>query len=210
MPRLGRVKLKAQDQPTGSWGGASMEHRPARGHHQLRVRLPGSSACRSPMSIADAPKSGWCFDAQARAVLRSARSRRAAQWTVDPRERYIVDQRRVADDLPPQRPAGAALFVVDLMGGLHDARAGGAACGLRRAGPLLCRVRAVDGLWELGLRPRDIAAGTLIVTEAGGRSSDQPRQIGTRPRRTQDPSNCKLQSRDARGDRAGVPGSGSA
>jgi len=27
----------------------------------------------------------------------------------------------------------------------------------------------VDGLWEFGLRPRDIAAGALIVTEAGGR-----------------------------------------
>ena len=34
----------------------------------------------------------------------------------------------------------------------------------------LCYVACgrVDGLWEFGLRPWDIAAGALIVTEAGG------------------------------------------
>jgi myo-inositol-1(or 4)-monophosphatase len=46
--------------------------------------------------------------------------------------------------------------------------------GLRRCGAAtldLCHVAAgrLDGYWEMGLRPWDIAAGSLIVHEAGGR-----------------------------------------
>lgn len=46
--------------------------------------------------------------------------------------------------------------------------------GIRRCGAAtldLCHVAAgrLDGYWELGLKPWDIAAGTLIVQEAGGR-----------------------------------------
>ena len=49
--------------------------------------------------------------------------------------------------------------------------------GVRRAGAAaldLCYVAAgrVDGFWELGLKPWDIAAGALIIREAGGRISD--------------------------------------
>ena len=49
--------------------------------------------------------------------------------------------------------------------------------GVRRAGSAaldLCYVAAgrVDGFWELGLKPWDIAAGALIIREAGGRISD--------------------------------------
>jgi myo-inositol-1(or 4)-monophosphatase len=49
--------------------------------------------------------------------------------------------------------------------------------GLRRAGSAaldLCWVAAgrVDGFWEWKLRPWDVAAGSLIVEEAGGRTSD--------------------------------------
>lgn len=45
--------------------------------------------------------------------------------------------------------------------------------GLRRMGAAaydLCQVASgtLDGYWELGLAPWDVAAGTLIVTEAGG------------------------------------------
>jgi fructose-1,6-bisphosphatase/inositol monophosphatase family enzyme len=38
----------------------------------------------------------------------------------------------------------------------------------------LCYVACgrVDGFWELGLSPWDMAAGSLIVTEAGGRLTD--------------------------------------
>ena len=38
----------------------------------------------------------------------------------------------------------------------------------------LCYVAAgrVDGFWELGLKKWDIAAGALIIREAGGRISD--------------------------------------
>jgi myo-inositol-1(or 4)-monophosphatase len=48
------------------------------------------------------------------------------------------------------------------------------AAGLRRPGAAaldLAYVAAgrVDGFWELGLRPWDTAAGTLLITEAGGR-----------------------------------------
>jgi myo-inositol-1(or 4)-monophosphatase len=49
--------------------------------------------------------------------------------------------------------------------------------GLRRDGSAaldLCYVAAgrFDGYWELKLHPWDVAAGNLIVEEAGGRSSD--------------------------------------
>ena len=30
----------------------------------------------------------------------------------------------------------------------------------------------LDGFWEFGLNPWDMAAGTLLVTEAGGRCTD--------------------------------------
>jgi myo-inositol-1(or 4)-monophosphatase len=51
------------------------------------------------------------------------------------------------------------------------------AAGLRRPGSAaldLCDVAAgrVDGFWELRLAPWDVAAGTLIVREAGGAVSD--------------------------------------
>jgi myo-inositol-1(or 4)-monophosphatase len=50
------------------------------------------------------------------------------------------------------------------------------AAGLRRPGSAaldLAYVAAgrVDGFWEMGLRPWDTAAGTLLITEAGGRVS---------------------------------------
>ncbi len=49
--------------------------------------------------------------------------------------------------------------------------------GIRRGGSAaldLCYVACgrLDGFWELKLRPWDIAAGMLIVAEAGGRASD--------------------------------------
>jgi myo-inositol-1(or 4)-monophosphatase len=48
------------------------------------------------------------------------------------------------------------------------------ASGLRRPGAAaldLAYVAAgrVDGFWELGLKPWDTAAGSLLITEAGGR-----------------------------------------
>jgi len=61
------------------------------------------------------------------------------------------------------------------------------AAGLRRPGAAaldLAYVAAgrVDGFWELGLKPWDTAAGTLLITEAGGRvgtlSGDEYKQGG--------------------------------
>ncbi len=48
------------------------------------------------------------------------------------------------------------------------------AAGIRRPGAAsldLAYVAAgrVDGFWEMGLKPWDTAAGTLLITEAGGR-----------------------------------------
>jgi myo-inositol-1(or 4)-monophosphatase len=59
----------------------------------------------------------------------------------------------------------------------HFARFVKAARGLRRDGSAalnLCYVAAgrFDGFWELKLHPWDVAAGNLIVEEAGGRVSD--------------------------------------
>ena len=36
----------------------------------------------------------------------------------------------------------------------------------------MCAVADLDGYWELKLHPWDVAAGNLIVMEAGGRISD--------------------------------------
>lgn len=52
-----------------------------------------------------------------------------------------------------------------------------ATAGVRRPGSAaldLCYLAAgrVDGFWELGLSPWDVAAGALIIREAGGRISD--------------------------------------
>ena len=49
-----------------------------------------------------------------------------------------------------------------------------ATSGVRRAGSAaldLAYVAAgrLDGFWEIGLKPWDTAAGTLLITEAGGR-----------------------------------------
>jgi myo-inositol-1(or 4)-monophosphatase len=49
--------------------------------------------------------------------------------------------------------------------------------GIRRAGSAaldLCYLACgpIDGFWELKLKPWDTAAGSLIVTEAGGRLTD--------------------------------------
>jgi myo-inositol-1(or 4)-monophosphatase len=49
--------------------------------------------------------------------------------------------------------------------------------GVRRAGSAALDLAYVgcgrlDAFWEFGLKPWDMAAGTLIVTEAGGRCSD--------------------------------------
>ena len=49
--------------------------------------------------------------------------------------------------------------------------------GLRRTGSAamdLCYLAAgrIDGFWELGLKPWDVAAGSLLVIEAGGRITD--------------------------------------
>jgi myo-inositol-1(or 4)-monophosphatase len=52
-----------------------------------------------------------------------------------------------------------------------------ATAGVRRPGSAaldLCYLAAgrVDGFWELGLKKWDVAAGALIIREAGGRVSD--------------------------------------
>jgi myo-inositol-1(or 4)-monophosphatase len=49
--------------------------------------------------------------------------------------------------------------------------------GVRRTGSAamdLCYVASgrLDGFWEMGLHPWDVAAGSLIVAEAGGRITD--------------------------------------
>lgn len=59
----------------------------------------------------------------------------------------------------------------------HFSRFSVTAQGVRRLGAAaldLCYVAAgrMDGFWEMSLHPWDVAAGALIVTEAGGRMSD--------------------------------------
>jgi len=51
-------------------------------------------------------------------------------------------------------------------------RPAGCAGSARRRSTRLCRGRRYDGFWEFGLSPWDIAAGLLLVREAGGFISD--------------------------------------
>ena len=69
----------------------------------------------------------------------------------------------------------------------------------------LCYVACgrVDALWEFGPRPWDIAAGALIVTEAGGQVTNLDGS-GIRPLRAQDPREQPQTARDVRDDREGV------
>jgi myo-inositol-1(or 4)-monophosphatase len=85
-----------------------------------------------------------------------------------------------------QRSLGRALLATGFAYDVHDspvdnldqlARAVKRAGGVRRDGSAaldLCYVACgrFDGFWELKLHPWDVAAGILIVEEAGGRTSD--------------------------------------
>ncbi|MBX7057744.1 MAG: inositol monophosphatase [Leptospirales bacterium] len=76
----------------------------------------------------------------------------------------------VATGLPYHRQE----IIADLMGDINAFMLSGA--GLRRSGSAvldLCWIAEgrIDAFWERGLSPHDLAAGALIVTEAGGRLS---------------------------------------
>ena len=84
---------------------------------------------------------------------------------------------------------------------LHRARA------VRRLGSAaldLCYVAAgrFDGFWEQHLKPWDVAAGALVVTEAGGRITGMDGGAVRRPRRPSGGVERAGARRHARGDRA--------
>ena len=70
------------------------------------------------------------------------------------------------------RPARADRPLPDVCEGLHEAYSGYSPRRRGGLGPLLGGLGRVDGYWEWRLKPWDVAAGVLIVTEAGGRVSD--------------------------------------
>ena len=57
-----------------------------------------------------------------------------------------------------------------LSAGDDDPRRSPGRCGGARSG--VCRCGRLDAFWEFGLKPWDMAAGILMVEEAGGRCSD--------------------------------------
>jgi myo-inositol-1(or 4)-monophosphatase len=89
---------------------------------------------------------------------------------------------RVSRESSLERSLLATGFPYDIHGSEDDnlasfARLAKTARGIRRDGSAaldLCYVAAgrLDGYWERKLRPWDVAAGLLIVKEAGGRTSD--------------------------------------
>ena len=114
-----------------------MDYRSARRHHQLRVRLSAVLRVDRLRASRTAPTCGGLRRAQARTVRRGARSRRAAQRTADPCERDALARSRAIGHRLSLRPARAAQFLFDLLGGLHEAHARSAAHGFRSAPPLL-------------------------------------------------------------------------
>jgi myo-inositol-1(or 4)-monophosphatase len=116
-----------------------------------------SSACRLPTSVADGSSLRWCSTHSGA----NCSSRRDAQRAADPRERDAVVRPGAAGHRLSLRPAGAAQFMMRTQGVRHTGSAVLDLC------YLACG--RVDALWEFGLRPWDVAAGALIVAEAGGR-----------------------------------------
>ncbi|NWG45114.1 MAG: inositol monophosphatase [Alphaproteobacteria bacterium] len=81
--------------------------------------------------------------------------------------RTTLDQALLATGIPARGWPGHAAFLAELAGAMA------ATAGVRRFGAAsldLCAVAAgrIDGYWERNLKPWDIAAGALIVREAGG------------------------------------------
>ena len=68
----------------------------------------------------------------------------------------------------PTRRAGYLRMLAEVLGRVEDGRRAGAAS----VDLALTAEGVFDGFFELGLRPWDIAAGILLVLEAGGRAGD--------------------------------------
>lgn len=87
----------------------------------------------------------------------------------------LISQSLLLTGFPYDRQTNAAQYLPLFKKFLSQAQ------GIRRAGSAaldLCHIASgrADGYWEFGLSPWDIAAGTLIVEEAGGKVSDMSGQ----------------------------------
>ena len=151
----------------------SLDHRSARRHHQLHPRLPAvlrldracSSAARSRRrwsttrraTNCSPPRSGrgaFLNDRRLR-VSRRSKLRECLIGTGFPfrslehLDEYVRMFKRITEETAGIRRAGAAALDLAYVA----------------AGRL-------DGFWELGLSPWDMAAGSLLILEAGGITSD--------------------------------------
>ena len=131
-----------------------------------------SSACQSLTSVADGSSLLWCSTrsnancssrragvARGSTDGRSTRARRR-RWTALLATAFPYDQRE-------RRNFYLTFWEAFMMRTQGVRRTGSAALDL-------CYVACgrVDGFWEFGLRPWDVAAGALIVAEAGGRATN--------------------------------------
>jgi len=118
------------------------------------------------VGVVAAPALGWWFEAEAGAGARDARGT-ALAVTAQPR----LDRALLSTGFPYDRATNPANNFAEWE---HLQRIAGACRRLGCASIDLCLVACgwLDGYWERRLQPWDVAAGALIVTEAGGVVTD--------------------------------------
>jgi myo-inositol-1(or 4)-monophosphatase len=131
-----------------------------------------STASRSPCSTPASRARGRLRPVEERALHRIARARRIPQRAPHPRLALPASRRRARRhrfSVPRARPPRS----------VHEAARpdDGLVRGVRRAGAAaldLAYVAAsrLDAFWEMGLSPWDMAAGALLIQEAGGLVGD--------------------------------------
>src|SRR6266851_3083925 len=141
-----------------------MDNRSARRYDQLRAQLSAVLRLNRLRAAGTRADRSRVRRVQKRMLRRTARQGRAAQRQTNPRQQNLVARVRAADYRLSLRSPRTAPLLPCVQG---VRRTGSAALDLAY---VACG--RVDGFWEFGLKQWDIAAGSLIVEEAGGHVSN--------------------------------------
>ena len=152
-----------------------LAHRSARRHDELPARHPALRAFRSGSSARASSSRASIYDpGQGRAVHRRARQGRLPQQPPHARLRAHRRGRRACS--APASPASASGdhpgFLKQLALVMMQTSPACAASAPRRSTSPMSRAGPLDAYWEHGLNSWDVAAGALMVREAGGFVSD--------------------------------------
>ena len=184
--------------------GKRLDHRSARRHDQLPARL--SAVLRVDRARASAARSRRASSTTRSATIssrRRARSRRIPQRSAHPR----LEAARICAIASigtgfPFRDGSYLDTYLRMMKAMIEQTAG-----LRRPGAAALDLAYVaagfyDGFWEVGLNPWDVAAGSLLIQEAGGLIGDLGRRRRLPARRAGDRRDTQDLRADGDGARA--------